>query len=131
MQVVYVEWLDSRCVSSASAASARRESLLLMSTAGVLVGEDDQVLRLALDWWGWDDDGDWVERYRNVAIIPKAAIQRRQQWDVLPPPVNAIPNVNDAEGNGLTYRVGVASPEGKEMIEGILDQCHDSLTPWW
>ena len=85
MEVVYVEWLDSRSVTYLSAASARKEGLLLMSTAGLLIGEDDQVLRLALDFWSFDDDGDYAERYRYVAIIPKAAIQRRQQWDVIPP----------------------------------------------
>ena len=45
MQVVFVEWLDSQSVSGASATSARKEGLLLMTTAGLLVGEDDQVLR--------------------------------------------------------------------------------------
>ena len=84
MQVVYVEWLDSRSISFVSATSARKEQLLLMSTAGLLIGEDDQVLRLARDFWSFDDDGNHVERCRDVAIIPKNAIQRRQQWEVTP-----------------------------------------------
>ena len=57
MQVVYVEWLDSRSVSSRSLPSARKEGLLLLQTAGIYVGEDDQVLRLTLDYWTYDDDG--------------------------------------------------------------------------
>ena len=111
MQVVFVEWLDSHSVSGASATSARKEGLLLMATAGLLVGEDDQVLRLALDWWSWEDDGDLVERYRNLAIIPKAAIQRRRQWDAAPEPV---------------------APDTTSEASGSLDQCNDgTVTPWF
>ena len=154
VEVVYVEWLDSRSVTYLSAASARKEGLLLMSTAGLLIGEDDQVLRLALDFWSFDDDGDYAERYRYVAIIPKAAIQRRQQWDVIPPLVqnpDSDPklaaswrsvHINDPSGEGLTYSIGQAKnssvvrppPLDQELTRdrsGSLDQRNDTIvTPW-
>ena len=88
VEVVYIEWLDASGVSSTqSVADAKRERLSLMHSAGVLIGEDDQVLRLALDCWSYDDDGSLKELCRNVSVIPKNAIQRRQHWEVAPPHV--------------------------------------------
>ena len=115
MEVVYVEWLDASGVHSiVSVNAAHRENLLLMQTAGVFISEDEQVLRLAQDYWRYDDDGSPVERCRFLSIIPKAAIQHRRQWDAAPTPVNAeTVHINDPEGKGFTYRVGAVSPEGE------------------
>ena len=91
MQVVYVEWLDASTSSGfRSIAAAQREGLILMQSTGSLVGEDDQVLRLAQDYFSYDDDGSPTERCRSLIVIPKAAIQRRQQWDTAPPPLLSL-----------------------------------------
>ena len=111
MQVVFVEWLDASGLSSTqSLPAARREGLSLMRSVGVLIGEDDQVLRLARDCWTFDDDGTPQDYCRALCVIPKNAIQRRRQWDTAPEPV---------------------APDTTSEASGSLDQCRDEIvTPW-
>ena len=101
MKVIYVAWLDaSFSGGQRSAREARGEKLLLVHTAGLLVGEDDAVVRVGQDYWNYEDsDGTVPEIYRQIEVIPKAAIRQRLDWeaDCVPPcaPDSALPWVPD------------------------------------
>ena len=83
MKVVYIEWLDARGIGGrVSRKKAEEEGLLLVRTAGLLVGEDEKVVRVAQDYWRYEDeDGTEPETYRELEIIPKNGIQRREEWE--------------------------------------------------
>ena len=83
-KVVYLEWLDARGISGRMARKAAEETgLLLLRTAGLLVGEDETVVRVAQDYWTYEDeDGTEPETYRELEVIPKSGIQRREEWEV-------------------------------------------------
>ena len=84
MKVVYLEWLDARGIGGRVARkAAEKEGLLLVRTAGLLVGEDEEVVRVAQDHWKYeDDDGMVPETYRELEVIPKSGIKRRMEWEV-------------------------------------------------
>ena len=84
MKVVYLEWLDARGIGGRVARkAAEKEGLLFVRTAGLLVGEDEEVVRVAQDYWRYeDDDGTVPETYRELEVIPKSGIKRRMEWEV-------------------------------------------------
>ena len=83
MKVVYIAWLDaSNCDGVRTAKVARAETLIEVHTAGLLIGEDDEVVRVGQDYWNYEDsDGTVPEIYRQIKVIPKGAIQRRLDWE--------------------------------------------------
>ena len=83
MKVVYIEWLDARGIGGRMARKAAEEmGLLLLRTAGLLVGEDEKVVRVAQDYWKYEDeDGTAPETYRELEIIPKNGIKKREEWE--------------------------------------------------
>ena len=84
MKVVYIEWFDAKQIDGTqSRRAANLEGLLFMHTSGMLAGEDDAVVRLAKDYWTFEDgDGTVRETFRDVEVIPKSGIQRRLDWEV-------------------------------------------------
>ena len=84
MQIVYIEWLDSMGLGGRNNKKEAMEAkLLLVTTAGILVGEDEEVVRIAQDWWTWEDgDGTRPEIYREVLVIPKKMVQRFEIMEV-------------------------------------------------
>jgi len=83
MKVVYVEWVDAQHTQGVlSRQEAETEALLLVRSAGLLVGEDEGTLRLAEDYWSHvESDGTVPETYRHVTTIPKILIKRQVEWE--------------------------------------------------
>ena len=81
MKVIYVEWLDA---SSARGPlwgkKATEYPAMVVKSAGILVGEDETVVRMCLDQWIDKDDDS--QAYRDIAAIPKILIQRRLEWEI-------------------------------------------------
>ena len=86
MKVVYIEWLDASGTNGqVRRERADKEGLVLMHTAGLLISEDEQVVRLVQDYWDFEDsDGVKRETLRELAVIPKNGIQRRVEWETQP-----------------------------------------------
>ena len=94
MKVVYVEWFDAKGIGGQlRRKAANLEGLSFMHTAGIWVGEDDAVVRIAQDYWTYEDeDGTIRETFRDIEVIPKSGIQRRVDWEIGQPADNlALP----------------------------------------
>lgn len=82
MNIVYLEWLDARGIAGrVTSREAKAEGLLLVHTAGILINENEEVVRVSQDYWKYSDgDGTEPESYREVEIIARGSIQRRLEW---------------------------------------------------
>jgi len=81
MKVVLIRWLDARQQDGpASLISLDEQKGLIMTSAGILASEDDEVVRLVQDTYEWTDDGEAA--FRRAVIIPKSYILNRQEWEV-------------------------------------------------
>ena len=78
MKIAYIEWMDARRQSGQlSGKAAREQKGLVVTTAGILVGEGEEYIREGQDWWSWeDDDGTAPETFREVKAIPKVLVVR-------------------------------------------------------
>ena len=96
MKVIYIEWLDARGIQGRlSKKEANSNGLMLVHTAGILVGEDEEVVRVAQDYWTYEDgDGTMPEVYRDLEVIAKIGIQRRVEWETKPPSAPSDKNWN-------------------------------------
>ena len=76
MKIAYVRWLDARGFGGAKLlALAQRMGALEMDSAGMLVSEDDEVIRIAQDIYTYDEEG---PKAREIEIIPqKYVISKR------------------------------------------------------
>ena len=85
MKIVYVEWLDARIhTGSETPKEAEKTGLMRMRAVGMLVGEDSQVLRLAMEEQLSEEPGsDEIDLYRRTMVIPVNSILRRQEVVVL------------------------------------------------
>ena len=82
MEVVYVRWLDASGIGGpVSLATARNDHLVEMNTAGILVGEDEQRIVLAQDWWSYIEDDAEMVRVRDREVIPKAMVLSLQRFN--------------------------------------------------
>lgn len=84
MKLVYLEWVDARGIGGQmSRKVGQRHNGLLVRTAGILLGEDEEVVRLAQDYWKYEDeDGTEPEVFRDLEIIPKVLVQIRKEFEV-------------------------------------------------
>mgnify|MGYP001602719788 FL=1 len=92
MKVIYIEWMDA----TASAGVLRHKQpaefgLLLVATAGIYMGETDEVIKISQDWWADTDDGSDV--HQSPYAIPKVLIKKRLEWEV--------PDKEPRSGSGL------------------------------
>ena len=83
MEVVYVRWLDARGLGgSVSLAVAKSQHPLVMHTAGILVDEDEERVVISQDRWSFTEDGQEVERVRDLEVTPRVLIQSLQRFTV-------------------------------------------------
>jgi hypothetical protein len=85
MKVMYIEWLDARGLEGrVNRKEAEEAGLLLVKTAGLLIGEDEEVVRVSMDYWSYADasDGHTYDTYREIEVIPKSGIQKRMEWEI-------------------------------------------------
>ena len=83
MEVVYVRWLDTRAIQGpVSLAAAKRQHPIMMHSGGLLVDESEERVVLTQDWWEYTEDGDEVERVRDLEVIPKALVQVMQRFSI-------------------------------------------------
>ena len=77
MKIAYVQWWDARGLNGPKPISqVNKMNGLLMDTAGILVGEDRQSIRIAQDIYLYDDEDGPIAR--DVEIIPqKYVISKR------------------------------------------------------
>ena len=78
VQIAYIEWLDARGLAGRmNKKMAQTEPLLLVRSAGLLVNQDEEVVRISQDYWTWEDeDGTQPETYRELEVIPRAMVRR-------------------------------------------------------
>jgi len=83
MKVVYLEWEDAQSTGGTfNRGEVDKMGLLLVSTVGILVSEDEEVVRLAEDYWKHkEQDGTEPEIWRRISVTPKRAIKRRLEWE--------------------------------------------------
>ena len=84
IQIAYIEWLDAAGVSGRiNKKTAHKEGLLLIQTAGILVSQDEEVIRISQDYWASEvEDGTKPETYRELEIIPRVAVKRMEVMEV-------------------------------------------------
>ena len=124
MKVIYIEWLDARGIQGRlSKKEANSNGLMLVHTAGILVGEDEEVVRVAQDYWTYEDgDGTMPEVYRDLEVIAKIGIQRRVEWETKPPSAPSDKNWNprtrryDDQPEEMMPEVGVAVEFTKKIL---------------
>ena len=121
MKVIYIEWLDARGIQGRlSKKEANSNGLMLVHTAGILVGEDEEVVRVAQDYWTYEDgDGTMPEVYRDLEVIAKIGIQRRVEWETKPPSAPSDKNWNPRTRRfacGQYHEVGERCPAEEEMM---------------
>ena len=80
MKVIYIEWLDANGTSGMLRRGEIDEfSPLLVCTSGILMGEDEETIKLSQDWWAEPYNERGV--YRTVFAVPKLLIKRRLEWE--------------------------------------------------
>lgn len=84
MRLVYIEWVDA---SSTRGPLSRKEGEeyepLLVSTGGIMVNEDGEVVRVAQDYWARPDaDGTVPETFRDISVIPKVLVKRMEVIEI-------------------------------------------------
>ena len=92
IQVAYIEWLDATGISGRiSKKNAHKEGLLLLQTAGFLVSQDEEVIRISQDYWVSEaEDGTKPETYRELEVIPKAMVRRYREFEVTDAETEAV-----------------------------------------
>ena len=78
MKIAYVEWLDARGMRGpVSRKEAEAQGALVVSSAGLFIREDAEVVTIAQDYWSHPDpDGTVPETVREIEIIPRVLVQR-------------------------------------------------------
>ena len=78
MKIAYIEWLDARGERGPlSRKDAEEEGSLIVTSAGILVREDAEVVTIAMDYWSWPDrDGTIPETVREIEVIPRVLVRR-------------------------------------------------------
>ena len=86
MQLVYVEWVDAWGTRGPlSRKEAEEYGALLVTTGGILVNEDEEVVRVAQDYWSRADaDGTVPETFRDISVIPKVLVKKMEIIRVFP-----------------------------------------------
>ena len=80
MKGIYIEWRDSAGhTGTLWGKKGERLPSILIRTLGVLISEDEEVVRICMDRWT-DDEGD--EAYRQLEAIVKTGIVRREEWEI-------------------------------------------------
>ena len=83
VKVAYVCWDDASGISGPlSVEEAARQVPIPVRSAGILVGEDEDCVRLAQDYYTRPMDGMVEVRVRDLAVIPRKFITKMKTWEV-------------------------------------------------
>lgn len=138
IQIAYIEWLDARGLAGRmNKKMAQTEPLLLVRSAGLLVNQDEEVVRISQDYWTWEDeDGTQPETYRELEVIPRAMVRRIEILRVGISPEEIIDTaVGEPEGQETDHTVtpeipGVPVVSGDDMA-AKLNLYTDQLRSHW